>query len=89
MMDCSDTATGGTGGDTCTGQWGGSGPPNTPIPKVNKPLGQEWTVETFDPEAAGRDTDLWPSRNARRDGDTAIADRDVRTRDHRPDSVAR
>lgn len=53
MMDCSDVGTGGTGGDTCTGQWGGSGPSNAPIPKVNKPIGAEWTVETFDPPGVG------------------------------------
>ncbi|APR87764.1 hypothetical protein A7982_13113 [Minicystis rosea] len=48
VLDCSNRGTGGTGGDTGTGQWGGRGSFTQPIPKANKPLGQEWTVDTLD-----------------------------------------
>ncbi|APR88255.1 hypothetical protein A7982_13604 [Minicystis rosea] len=48
VLDCSNQTTGGTGGDTGTGQWGGIGPLTTPMPTVTKALGQEWTVDTSD-----------------------------------------
>jgi hypothetical protein len=53
VLDCSNTASGGTGGDTGTGQWGGTGPFTTPIPKTAAPIGEEWTVDTLDSPSVG------------------------------------
>jgi hypothetical protein len=60
VIDTSDQGAGGTGGDTATGQFDGT-PRNgsyTPLSKANgnvvdKPIGQEWTVDTLDSPSVG------------------------------------
>ncbi len=52
VLDVTNMGADGTGGDTCTGQWGGHGP-FTPIVRANKTIGQEWTVDTLDSPSVG------------------------------------
>ncbi|MFO0587364.1 MAG: hypothetical protein U0441_07490 [Polyangiaceae bacterium] len=52
-IDVTPTGVDAAGGDSCTGQWGGHGSFTQPIAKVNKPIGQEWTVDTLDSPSVG------------------------------------
>ena len=52
VLDVTPAPPNGTGGDSCTGQWGGHGS-FSPIVQTNKAIGQEWTVDTLDSPSVG------------------------------------
>jgi hypothetical protein len=52
VLDVTPTGTDGTGGDSCTGQWGGHGS-LTAIATTIKTVGEEWVVDTLDSPSVG------------------------------------
>jgi hypothetical protein len=52
VLDVTPAGADGTGGDSCTGQWGGHGS-FTAIAKTDKAVGQEWVVDTLDSPSVG------------------------------------